>query len=84
MSGCEAYEVDYFAEKHGLTRDQAQALIDRVGNDRDKLDAEAEKVTKKWEGGAAPAAHQRSRFLWRQRTGNNPKLRQSLAIGPPR
>jgi len=47
VAGGEAYEVDYFAEKHGLTRDQAQALIDRVGNDREKLDAEAEKITKK-------------------------------------
>jgi len=47
VAGGEAYEVDYFAEKHGLTRDQAQALIDRVGNDREKLDAEAEKITNK-------------------------------------
>jgi hypothetical protein len=47
VAGGEAYEVDYFAEKHSLTRDQAQALIDRVGNDREKLDAEAEKITKK-------------------------------------
>jgi hypothetical protein len=47
VAGGEAYEVDYFAEKHGLTRNQAQALIDRVGNDREKLDAEAEKITNK-------------------------------------
>ena len=47
VAGGEAYEVDYFAEKHGLARDQAQALIDRVGNDREKLDAEAEKITNK-------------------------------------
>lgn len=47
VAGGEAYEVDYFAEKHGLSRDQAQALIDRVGNDRKKLDAEAEKITTK-------------------------------------
>ena len=35
----EIYELDYFAEKHGLSRDEAQALIDRVGNSREKLDA---------------------------------------------
>lgn len=35
----ETYELDYFAEKHGLSRDEAKALIDRVGNSREKLDA---------------------------------------------
>lgn len=35
----ETYEVDYFAQKHGISQDEAQALIDRVGNDRAKLDA---------------------------------------------
>ncbi|MEG8223273.1 DUF3606 domain-containing protein [Sphingomonas sp. HH69] len=47
VAGGEGYEVDYFAEKHGLTREQAQDLITRVGNDREKLDAEAEKIAKK-------------------------------------
>lgn len=43
----EDYEVDYFARKHGLTAEQAQDLIDRFGNDRATLDAEAAKLTNK-------------------------------------
>jgi hemerythrin superfamily protein len=39
VAGGETYEVEYFATKHGLSRDEAQALIDRVGNDRDALEA---------------------------------------------
>ena len=35
----ETYEVDAFAKKHGLGREEAQALIARVGNNRAKLDA---------------------------------------------
>ncbi|TCU54650.1 uncharacterized protein DUF3606 [Novosphingobium sp. PhB57] len=46
VAGDEDYEVDYFAAEHGLTREQAKDLIKRVGNDREKLDAEAEKLTK--------------------------------------
>jgi hypothetical protein len=46
VAGGEDYEVDYFARKHGLTVDQAQNLIDRFGNDRATLDAEAEKLSK--------------------------------------
>jgi hypothetical protein len=42
VSGGEEYELDYFARKHGLTVDQARELIERVGNDRAKLDAAAE------------------------------------------
>lgn len=42
----EGYEVAYFARKHGLTRDDAQKLIDRVGNDREKLNAAAAKANK--------------------------------------
>lgn len=42
VSGSEGYEVDYFARKHGLTTEQARELIERVGNDRAKLDAAAE------------------------------------------
>ena len=44
VAGGEGYEVDYFARKHGITREQAQDLIRRVGNDREKLDAAAEKL----------------------------------------
>ncbi|MBF7015424.1 DUF3606 domain-containing protein (plasmid) [Novosphingobium resinovorum] len=46
VAGDEEYEVDYFAQKHGLTRDQVQELINRHGNNREKLDAEAAKIAK--------------------------------------
>jgi hemerythrin superfamily protein len=39
VSADETYEVEYFAERHGISRQEAQALIERVGNDRAKLDA---------------------------------------------
>ncbi|MBD3849111.1 DUF3606 domain-containing protein [Bosea sp. SSUT16] len=42
----EGYEVSYFAKKHGITKDQAESLIKRIGNDRAKLDAAAEKLKK--------------------------------------
>jgi len=37
----EDYEVEDFAQKHGLTMQQARELIARVGNDRARLDAAA-------------------------------------------
>lgn len=37
----EDYELDYFAEKHGLTRAEARALIEKHGNGRVALDAAA-------------------------------------------
>ncbi|MBY8823400.1 DUF3606 domain-containing protein [Sphingomonas colocasiae] len=37
----EDYELDYFAERHGLTRDEARALIEKHGNSRDVLDGDA-------------------------------------------
>lgn len=40
----QGYEVSYFARKHGLTTAKAREIIDRVGNDRDKLNAAAEKA----------------------------------------
>lgn len=43
VAGGEPYELDYFAHKHGISRGEAQALIDRIGNDREKLDAAAAK-----------------------------------------
>lgn len=46
VAGGEDYEVVHFARKHGLTVEQAQNLIDRFGNNRATLDAEAEKLTK--------------------------------------
>lgn len=42
----EGYEVSYFARKHGIDRAAAEALIQRVGNDRDALNAAAEKLKK--------------------------------------
>lgn len=44
VAGGEGYEVNYFARKHGISKDQAQDLIKRVGNDRDKLNAAAQKL----------------------------------------
>lgn len=44
VAGREAYEVDYFARKHGIPAEQARELIDRHGNDRETLDREAGKL----------------------------------------
>ena len=44
VAGGEGYEVGYFARKHRITTEQAQELIDRIGNDRASLDAAAEKL----------------------------------------
>jgi hypothetical protein len=44
VSGSEPYEVEYFAEKHGLNAQQARDLIAEHGNDREKLDAAAGKI----------------------------------------
>jgi hypothetical protein len=43
----EPYEVGYFARKHGISRDQAQRLIDKIGGNRAKLNAAAEKLSGK-------------------------------------
>lgn len=40
----EGYEVSYFARKHGLSPDQARDIIQKVGNNRLKLNAAAEKM----------------------------------------
>jgi hypothetical protein len=37
VAGTEDYEVDYLAEKAGVTREQARELIKRYGNDRETL-----------------------------------------------
>ena len=39
----QGYEVTYFARKHGMSMQQARELIQRVGNDRAKLNAAASK-----------------------------------------
>jgi hypothetical protein len=46
VAGGEGYEVNYFARKHGIPRPEAAALIKRVGNDRAKLNAAADKLKK--------------------------------------
>jgi hypothetical protein len=46
VAGGEGYEVSYFAQKHDITRQQAQDLIKEVGNDRDNLDEAAAKLKK--------------------------------------
>jgi len=40
----EGYEVSYFARKHGISAQQARDIIKKVGNDREKLNAAAEKT----------------------------------------
>ena len=40
----EGNEVGYFARKHGISRGEAEKLIKRVGNDREKLNAAASKL----------------------------------------
>lgn len=42
----EGYEVGYFARKHGIGKGKAEKLIKHVGNDRNKLNAAAEKLKK--------------------------------------
>ncbi len=44
VAGGEGYEVNYFARKHGITKDQAEGLIKKIGNNRDKLNAAAAKL----------------------------------------
>ena len=44
VAGGQGYELNYFARKHGISRQQAQQLINQVGNQRDKLNAAAEKL----------------------------------------
>lgn len=41
VAGGEGYEVNYFATKHGLTREEARRIIARVGNNRKKLNSAA-------------------------------------------
>ena len=44
VAGGEGYEVNYFARKHGISKDQAEGLIKKIGNDREKLNAAAAKL----------------------------------------
>ncbi|TIV72742.1 MAG: DUF3606 domain-containing protein [Mesorhizobium sp.] len=44
ISADEDYEVEYFAQKVGLTAQQVRELIARHGNDRETLELEAKKL----------------------------------------
>ncbi|MGN6499076.1 MAG: DUF3606 domain-containing protein [Tsuneonella sp.] len=46
VAGEQDYEVRYFADKHGISVEQAQQLIERHGNSRAELDAAAERLNK--------------------------------------
>lgn len=46
VSGSEDYEVQYFAEKHGISVDQARGLIAMHGNNREVLDKAAAAMRK--------------------------------------
>jgi len=45
VAGDQPYEVQYFAEKHGISVEKARELIERHGNDREALDKAAERLT---------------------------------------
>ncbi len=47
VAGGQEYEVEYFARKHGISAEQARELIKQHGNNRDTLDREAAKLTKR-------------------------------------
>jgi hypothetical protein len=40
----EPYNVDYFASKHDISREQARELMRKIGRDRDKLNEAAAKL----------------------------------------
>lgn len=41
------YEVNYFKNKHGITKEQALKIIERHGNDRDAANEAADRLKKK-------------------------------------
>jgi len=47
VAGEQGYEVDYFANKHGISREQAEQLIRQIGNDRVRLDEAARKLKRR-------------------------------------
>ncbi len=55
----EGYEVSYFAQKHGISEEDARALIARIGNDRGKLDAAAGSASKRKSPSAASGTRAR-------------------------
>ncbi|RAK58842.1 DUF3606 domain-containing protein [Phenylobacterium hankyongense] len=46
VSGSEDYEVRHFADRHGISMDQARELIAKHGSRRDALDRAAEQLKK--------------------------------------
>jgi hypothetical protein len=44
VAGGERYEIQYLADKHGISPEQARELVDKHGNDRETLDREAMKL----------------------------------------
>lgn len=44
VAGEQDYEVRYFADKHGITIQQAKDLIEKHGNSREELDAAAGRI----------------------------------------
>jgi hypothetical protein len=44
VAGDQEYEVRYFAEKNGITVKQARELIERCGNDRERLEREVQEL----------------------------------------
>jgi hypothetical protein len=44
VAGGQDHEVQYFAEKHGLSTEQVRQLIAEHGNDRDALEAAAQQI----------------------------------------
>lgn len=44
VAGDQDYEVYHFADKHGISPNQARELIERCGNDRDMLEREVAKM----------------------------------------
>jgi hypothetical protein len=45
VAGGQEYEVDYIAKKHGVSPAQVKEIIKRVGNSREKIEAELRKGT---------------------------------------
>lgn len=44
VAGGQEHEVRYFAEKHGISTEQAEQLIAQHGNDREELDRAAQQM----------------------------------------
>jgi hypothetical protein len=74
----QGYELTYFARKHGLSTGEAREIIRRVGNDRDKLNAEAEKIAADTRKDTRAMS---SRGRGRVRTTRNTKLARATVLG---